>query len=99
MGKTTRDPVDHARTNCQFTGEAMQDGRIASGLLPCALGVLALAGGIYLLAVGTVGSAALLAGIAVIAGGLGAACVLIEHHRVLVRYRQWVADHRAPCRD
>ena len=59
MGDTAKDPVDHARTNCQFTGETMKDIRFIPGLVLCALGVGALGGGTHLLAIGSGGEVVL----------------------------------------
>lgn len=95
MGDTARDPVDHVRTNCQLTGETMKDGRIVPGLLLAAVGVFALASGVHLLAIGSVAAAALSAGIAVLLGGLGVACILAEHHRVVHQQQRWQAGHRS----
>jgi hypothetical protein len=93
MGDTAKDPVDHARTNCQFTGEAMKDIRFIPGLVLCALGVGALAVGIHLFAIGHAGEGLLAAVVALVAAAAGVTWMLAEHHRIVHRNQQWMAEH------
>jgi len=93
MGDTAKDPVDHARTNCQFTGETMKDIRFIPGLVLCALGVGALAGGIHLLAIGSVGEGVPAAVVAIVAAAAGVTWMLAEHHRIVRRNQRWLAEH------
>lgn len=93
MGDTAKDPVDHARTNCQYTGETMKDIRFIPGLILCALGVGAVAVSIHLFAIGHMGEGALAAVVAMVAGMAGVMWMLAEHHRVVHRNEQWMADH------
>ncbi|WP_313673923.1 hypothetical protein [Mycolicibacterium sp.] len=93
MPDTPEDPVDHTRTSRRFTGETMKNTRTTPGLALVAVAVLALAGALYLLAVGHMAGAALAAGIATALGAAGAAWIRAEHHRVVRHEERWLTAH------
>lgn len=93
MGDTAKDPVDHDRTNCQYTGETMKDIRFIPGLILCAIGIGAVAVSIHLFAIGYMGEGALAAVVAIVAAGVGVTWMRAEHHRVMHRNQRWMADH------
>lgn len=93
MGDTAKDPVDHARTNCQYTGEALKDIRFIPGFILCAIAVGAVGVSIHLFAIGAVGDGVMAAVIAMAATVVGVGWILVEHHRVVHRNQRWLADH------
>lgn len=94
MKNTINDPIDHVRTNCQFTGEAMKDGRISPGLLLSAMGVLALAVSLYLFGIGNMAGGGLSLAVAAVIGIGAVAWLLGEHRRVVHQQVRWRVEHR-----
>jgi hypothetical protein len=84
-------PVDHARTTRQHAGELLKNTANVPGLVAAAIAVAALTFGLYELASGDIGTAAVAVILAVVVAAAGLGWLVHAHRRVREAELQLVA--------